>query len=502
MSLLQVTRKTYMHLRHASTHKNKTSPAVKHAWWRSLLLFLLLLLSVALYSQLFKSVPPPSALPIQFTDVWLLNTLPYLAACALVLLTKPLTGRGYWLELGLIFVGALIFRAMLLPLSPVTSPDAWRYLWDARVFLHGYSPYVTVPNSPLLMPLRDALYQRMAYQEVPTLYPPVAQYIYALSYLLAPANLIFLKALFLLFDMANCAVLALLLVRKQLDPRRIIIYAWCPLVIVEFAVQGHVDVAMITFVLLAILCANSTRRGSRVLTGLFIAMATLIKIYPILMLIAVVRRRDWALLATCFATIVLGYLPFLILGQGQIFGFFSTYASQQSGSAGIVQLQTYKIALGLGYSLADAVRLEYIVDLVFMGSVSLAVLFMRLLKNISPEAATLVLIGAVFSVSSHILPWYTSALLPFVVLLLVPLWTRNGLSGKALAVGTAWYFANTTPFQYLYPDGRNWGWYYLFVYDVVMLGLGIALLIGLWQELKNMYRLTLKGKQRGFAKNE
>ena len=99
--------------------------------------------------------------------------LPYLAACILVLATRTSAGRWYWLELGLIFGGAFIFRAMLLPLPPVLSHDSWRYVWDARVLLHGYSPYVTVPNSLVLVPLRDQqIYWHMAYREVPTLYPP------------------------------------------------------------------------------------------------------------------------------------------------------------------------------------------------------------------------------------------------------------------------------------------------------------------------------------------
>jgi hypothetical protein len=225
-------------------------------------------------------------------------------------------------------------------------------------------------------------------------------------------------------------------------------------------------------------------------------LATLTKIYPLLLLVAIVRRRDWALLATCFATIILGYIPFIILGHGQVFGFFSTYASQQGGSAGTVQLLTYTISNNLGYSLADTIRQEYVVDAIFVCSISLIVLLMRLLRDMSMEAAVIVLIGTVLSVSSHILPWYTTAFVPWIAVLVGPLWTRNGPGGKALAVGMAWYFVNASLFQYFYKDGRDWYLYYWFVYDVVMAGLGIALMLGIWGELKHLYRLTLEGKPR------
>ncbi len=470
----------------------------KHPWWRSLVLGLLLLLSVAVYVLLIEVAPKQRLGPVTlFTQVWIISLLPYFGASAFILLTKPFEGRWRWIELGIIFMGAFVFRAMLLPLTPILSNDSWRYLWDARVFLHGYSPYVTVPNDPVLLPLRDLqIYWQMAYREVPTIYPPGALYIYTLSYLLAPSNLYFLKAIFLVCDMVTCALLAVLLARKGLDARRVIIYAWSPLPIVEFAVQGHVDVVSITLTVLAVLCAASTRRGSRALTGFLIAIATLIKIYPILMLVVVVRRRDWPLLATCVVTIVLAYTPFLILGHGQAFGYFSTYADQQGTSAGVVQLVTFQLGQNLGFNLANILLLQHIVDVLVIAFMSLVVWALRLFKQISMEAATLILFGTVFAISSHVLPWYTPALLIWIVLLPGRLWTKQGPSASGLAVAVTWYFTWASLFGYFIPVFQSWSPYYLFVYDVVIVGLAIGLTLGVRGELKQLYRMTLEGKPK------
>ena len=151
----------------------------------------------------------------------------------------------------------------------------------------------------------------MRFRTVPTIYPPGAQAVYLLSYLLAPSNLFVLKAIFIGFDMVTCVSLAFLLIKRGLDPRRVVIYAWCPLPIVEFAIQGHVDVITLPFLLLTVLSALSTRRGARVLTGFLIGIATLTKIYPIFLLVVVVRRRDWALVVTCLLTIVAGLYALL-----------------------------------------------------------------------------------------------------------------------------------------------------------------------------------------------
>jgi hypothetical protein len=218
----------------------------------------LLLLSISLYLVLIGAAPKADSMSTPFLLLWLLCFLPYGMACALVLATKPPVGGWRWTELGMIFLGALILRIMLLPTLPGLSRDAWRYLWDARVTLHGYSPYVYAPGDKVLTPLRVALiYGNSRFRNVPTIYPPGAELVYVLSYLLAPSNIVVLKGIFVAFDIVTCGALGLLLNHRGLDPRRVILYAWCPLPIVEFALQGHIDVITLAFTVLAVPAATS-----------------------------------------------------------------------------------------------------------------------------------------------------------------------------------------------------------------------------------------------------
>lgn len=472
------------------------SATINRSRWRLPLLCMLLLLSVAVNVLLMVKAPPPDSPASLFATLWLLSFLPYGAACILILTTKAPGGRQSWLELGIILAGALVLRAMLLPIPPDLSHDSWRYLWDARVTLHGYSPYVYGPGDPLFIHLRDFVYNNSRFRNVPTIYPPGAQAIYLISYLLAPSNIFVLKAIFVGLDLVTCVALIFLLKHRGLDPARCIFYAWCPLPIVEFAIQGHLDASTLAFTALALLASFSTRRGARVLTGFLIAVATLTKIYPILLLVAVVRRRDWALLATCFATIVLAYIPYIILGHGQILGFFSTYASEQTPNAGVVPQTIEWISKHVGFSRLVTLLLEYSVDLLVVGCVSLAILFLRWRQWISVEAATLLLFSAIFAVSSHIFPWYTPALLPWAAMLIGPLWTRKaGWSGKSIAAVTAWYFACATTSAYLLSDPHVWNVYYLLVYDVPLIGLALAAIIG----ISHMRPLSEKLKRNIFA---
>ena len=327
--------------------------------WRFALLSLFLLCSIGL-TIFLRVTAPVIDKPLQsFVTLWLVCYVPYLAACFLVLTTRPLEGRWRWMELGLVLLGAIVLRGILLPLAPNTSHDSWRYLWDARVTLHGYSPYIYAPNDPVLEHLRNFVYDNSRFRNVPTLYPPGAQSIYLLSYLLAPDNLFVFKGVLIGLELIATGALAWILHHKGLDPARCLIYAWCPLPIVEFALQGHQEAITIVFTMLALVCAYGQWRGSRILTGFFIAMAALTNIYPILFLLAVLRRRDWALLITCAATIGIAYIPYLILGHGMVLGFFSSYASEQTQNESVVPLVMHFVAALLGLDRTSTLLVGY-----------------------------------------------------------------------------------------------------------------------------------------------
>ena len=477
---------------------------IRPSWWRVVALALLLAGSLAVCAWLrIRSPESPQAVDVggmaaivAVVQPYLFWLLPYALACLLILFTRPSSGRWRRLEIGLILGGALLLRALLLPLPPNLSHDSWRYVWDARVFLHGYSPYAIAPGAPALQPLRDFIFANSRYRNVPSLYPPGAQYIYMLSYLIVPSSLYFLKFVFVLFDLGSCVLLMRLLARRGLDPARALLYAWCPVPIVEFALQGHVDVLTITFTLLAALTAEDRSRKGRVLTGFFVGMGVLTKIYPIVMLAAIVRlrewRRDWLLVLTCLLTIVLGYLPFYILGHGQIFGFFSTYASEQGQNAGIIQLLVFQFGHTRGLPLATIVTQEHIVALVLLAGASLLVFLLRQSERISLAAGTLILFGLILAVSSHVFPWYTPTLLPWIALLLPARGQRRPLLStiaRSLALVASWIFVGISVTGYILTD---WLIYYRIAYDPLAFELLLAALLALLPALPGLWQ---KGKR-------
>ena len=413
---------------------------------RLAVLFLLLLVSASLYHWLSTVAPPSNGSPLLFLPVWSICFLPYFLACAYVLTSRPLLGRWRWIELGVLLLGALVFRAMLVPLPPGLSRDVWRYLWDARVVLHGYSPYVYAPGARALEPLRNILFTNCRFRNIPTDYPPGAEDIFLLGYLLDPQSLAGIKVLFLAFDLTTCGALAWLLARRGIDPRVAIIYAWCPLPIVEFAIEGHLDVVAIAFMVLAVLSSTHSSRNARIATGFFLGLATLTRLYPILLLPLLLRRRDWPLVLTFVLTLLSGYLPFVVLGHGQVLGFLTTYAGQQGGNAGIVQAIVRWVSAGLRLGSASTLDLEYAVDVLLLVAVAAVVLMAR--RRIGVETAILLLIGTVFAISSHVFPWYVPALLPWIALSIRPVLPDRWSVATGVAAAIAWYVACTALLSY------------------------------------------------------
>ncbi|MFL5628232.1 MAG: glycosyltransferase 87 family protein [Ktedonobacteraceae bacterium] len=470
-----------------------------YPWWRLAVLLLFLFFSVLLYLLLSSVAPQPDGPVLPFLPIWLICFLPYFAASIYILATRPLTGPWLWLELGIIFVGALVFHLILLPLPTGLSRDAWRYLWDAHVIVHGYNPYVYAPGDKVLEPLRSILFTNCRFRNEPTKYPPGAELFYVLSYVLAPGNMYVLKGLFTLCDLVTCGALTWLLAYRRLDPRCVIIYAWCPLPLVEFAVEGHVDALVVMFTVLAVatyqwatgnILQKHSEYGRFALTGFFLGMATLAKLYPLLLLIVFMRRWHWALLFSCVVTILLGYLPFLLLGHGgqkQVLDVLFSFSGQQRSLPGVLQFIGDRIAFTYGLNVTLIRQLEQVVTLAMVGVTALIVCIQRLRQRISIEAAALLLIGVVLVAYAHVFPWYTPALLPWIALLASSLQNEGKWFSwkdqrweRWLALATAWYFTCVVVLSNLlgqpgFATITNWYYYYEISFGIVGIGLAIAI---------------------------
>jgi hypothetical protein len=219
----------------------------------------------------------------------------------------------------------LLMRLLMLPAPPISS-DVFRYVWDGHVQAAGINPYLYVPADDALSGLRESLPIYPAItggHDLQTIYPPAAQVIFLLVTRISE-TVFAMKAAMVAFDMVSIWAILQLLAARGLPRRRVLLYAWHPLPIWEFAGSGHVDAIAIAFFLLAIVAAD---RDSRGFAGIALAATALIKFFPVVLGPALYRRWDWRLPIAFLLTVVCLYLPYVGIGTS-VLGSLPEYISK------------------------------------------------------------------------------------------------------------------------------------------------------------------------------
>lgn len=217
-----------------------------------------------------------------------------------------------------IFIAAVLFRLIAAFGQPTLSDDIYRYVWDGRVQAAGIHPYVHAPEDPALAALRNDDWTRVNHPELRTIYPPLAQMVFAALAWLGAGPLGF-KLFFALADLGVMAALVWLLSRCGLPPDRIVLYAWNPLAIIEAAGSGHVEPVGAALVVVAA-AWMSCRRAK--LAALALAAAVHVKLLPLILIPGAIRRwRNAAVLVLALALVGLA-LPYALSGPAIGSGLF------------------------------------------------------------------------------------------------------------------------------------------------------------------------------------
>jgi alpha-1,6-mannosyltransferase len=196
--------------------------------------------------------------------------------------------RDSRIALWLVLLGALAFRLTIFPYPPSLSTDVHRYRWDGHVQNAGWNPYAVAPTDPRLAPLRDPGWAVMPAPEIPTMYPPLSELVFRATWRVLPGPVGF-KLPFLLADLTVAAMLAGWIRSTGGRNYQIAIYAWNPLVVVEFASSGHNDALAIAGVVATLLIIR--RRPA--MSTLTLTAGALSKAFPVVLLPLALIRAGW-----------------------------------------------------------------------------------------------------------------------------------------------------------------------------------------------------------------
>jgi len=214
--------------------------------------------------------------------------------------------------LALCLVLAAGWRVPLLLTPPTLSTDVYRYVWDGRIQRLGYDPYLVVPADSTVRHLHNAETLLLNHPDFPTPYPAAAELFFR-GVTTVNESARAMKFAIFLCDAALVAVLLCWLVSSNRSPWWVLAYAWNPLVALEGAGNGHLDLLGALFL---VLTAASIARGRRTVAAVAFALAVGVKFLPAILVPLFwgrIRLRDAALGVVIFFAL---YIPFL--GHGQL----------------------------------------------------------------------------------------------------------------------------------------------------------------------------------------
>ena len=225
--------------------------------------------------------------------------------------------RDSRVQLIIILIFGVLFRVMMMHSQRELSDDAARYHWDGKVLVSGLNPYMYPPDDSRLHWLRgDPPDARINHPRVRTVYPPLAESIFAMGYLLTPGRYAGIQIVALIAEIATWLILGTALHREKISRMRLVFIVLSPLIIFEGYLPNHVDIYALPFIAWMIIAG---KRGKAMSTGAAMACAVLIKPLALIFLPALFLEinpgKRIRFITVFFVIVSAAYLPFLSAGR-------------------------------------------------------------------------------------------------------------------------------------------------------------------------------------------
>ncbi|GFZ81204.1 hypothetical protein GCM10011531_09300 [Aquaticitalea lipolytica] len=187
---------------------------------------------------------------------------------------------------------AIIFRVVFLFAIPNLSQDFYRFIWDGRMIIQGFNPYLYTPESFIninIFPIAQAqeLYNGMGELNGShfTNYPPIKQLVFMIAALLSGKSIIGSAIVFRIFilaaDIGTLYFGKKLLERLNLPTHNIFWYLLNPLIIIELSGNLHFEGIMIFFLVWSLYLLHS---GKWKWAAIVFALSISVKLIPLLFL--------------------------------------------------------------------------------------------------------------------------------------------------------------------------------------------------------------------------
>jgi len=196
----------------------------------------------------------------------------------------------FWVGVG------MLVRFILLFAFPNLSDDIYRFVWDGRLIVEGVNPFEQLPSYYLdadfqIPGINQALYDELNSPEYFTIYPPIAQTVFAGAVSMAGDNLyvssIVMKVFLLACEIGAIMFILRILEHLALPIKNVLWYALNPLVIIEVMGNLHFEGAMVFFFLMSFYFILQSKYG---IAGFAMGLSIASKLLPLMFLPTLLHR--------------------------------------------------------------------------------------------------------------------------------------------------------------------------------------------------------------------
>src|SRR5271157_3736189 len=226
----------------------------------------------------------------------------------------------------IVIAGILAFILVLLFMAPYDALDIYDNIFHGRIIgIYGGNPFQQlIANFP-----KDPFFNYPRWKNAPSAYGPVWEMLDGLTARLAGndiiANVLAFKLLPGIFHIASVAVIVLFL--RRTAPKQalsgMLLAGWNPVVLYEIWGNGHNDIAMVFWIILAVFLISRKRYT---LATLSLVMGALIKFIPVLLIPSALLvgyysldklgTRLWFLLKTLLGSVLMTATAYLVFWNG------------------------------------------------------------------------------------------------------------------------------------------------------------------------------------------